>query len=136
MPWVNEEMCEGCGVCVEECPTGAIALAAETAAIDDARCIRCGRCHDACPQDAVRHDGERIPQEVAANLEWVRGLLDHYQEPSQREAFMGRMVRFFRKQMKVTERTIAAIEAAGDDPAAELTSAIRSLTAPKPPEGK
>ncbi len=23
MPWVNEEMCVGCGVCVEECPEGA-----------------------------------------------------------------------------------------------------------------
>ncbi len=132
MPWVKQELCVGCGVCIDECPVGAIRLdGSDVAAIDEAQCIRCGRCHDVCPQDAVRHDGERIPQEVAANLEWVRGLLDHFQEPSERAAFMGRMVRFFNKQKKVTERTLAAIQAAGDDPANGMDAAIRSLSAPQ-----
>jgi len=137
MPWVNQEMCSGCGVCVDECPVGAIRLdGSDVAAIDEAECIRCGRCHDVCPQDAVRHDSERIPQEVTANLEWVRGLLDHFQEPSQRTAFIARMVRFFHKQRKVTERTLAAIEAAGDDPAAGIDAAIRSLSPASRREGK
>jgi len=26
MPWVNEEMCVGCGICVDECPVGAVAM--------------------------------------------------------------------------------------------------------------
>jgi len=136
MPWVNQELCDGCGVCIDECPVGAIRRdGGGGAAIEDAECIRCGRCHDVCPQDAVRHDSERIPQEVAANLEWVRGLLDHFQEPSERAAFMDRMVRFFNKQKKVTERTLAAIRAAGDDPANGMDAAIRSLSAPQGREG-
>ncbi len=131
MPWVNQELCESCGVCVEECPVGAIRLVDDgPAAIDEASCIRCGRCHDACPHDAVRHDGERIPREVAANLEWVRGLLDHFEEPSERAAFMDRMARFFKKQKKVTEQTLAAIQAAGADPANAISAAVRSLTPP------
>ena len=136
MPWVNRELCEGCGICVDECPVGAIGLEGGGAAIDEAECIRCGRCHDVCPQDAVRHDSERIPQEVAAKLQWVRRLLDHFQEPSERAAFMARMVRFFNKQKKVTERTLAAIEAAGDDPVDGMDAVIRSLTAPEPREGE
>ena len=129
MPWVNEELCEGCGVCVEECPVGAIHLDGGGAAvIDEAACIRCARCHDVCPHDAVRHDSERIPREVAANLEWVRGLLGHFTAPSERAAFMGRMMRFFSKQKKVTEQTLAAIKAAGDRPLEGINAAIRSLS--------
>jgi ferredoxin len=122
-------------VCVAECPVGAIKLGSDdTAAIDEVECIRCGRCHDVCPEEAVRHDGERIPQEVAANLEWVRRLLKHFGEASERAAFIDRMVRFFNKQKKVTEQTLAAIEAAGDDPAHGIDAAIRSLAKPQDQE--
>jgi ferredoxin len=132
MPWISEELCEGCGACVAECPVGAIHLAGSgTAVLDEAACIRCGRCHDVCPYDAVRHDGERIPQEVAANLQWVRGLLGHFGEPSERTAFMDRMVRFFNKQKKVCERTLAAIEAAAADPAEGIDAAIEALSQPQ-----
>jgi len=73
MPWVNEEMCVGCGVCVEECPVGAISMSKESATINDEECIRCGRCHDVCPEGAVRHDSERIPQEIQAKTALRRG---------------------------------------------------------------
>ncbi len=137
MPWVNQEMCEGCGVCVEECPVGAIQLDSDdVAAIDEAACVRCGRCHDVCPHDAVRHDGERIPQDVAANLQWVRGLLDHFEEPSERAAFMNRTGRYFNKQKKVIEQTLGVIAAAGDDPAREFDAAIRSLLEPRDRESR
>lgn len=136
MPWVNEEMCTGCGVCVDECPVGAIRLgASDTAAIDEAECIRCGRCHDVCPQEAVRHDSERIPREVAANLEWVRGLLHHFQEPSERTAFMDRIARFYKKERKVTEQTLAAVESAREDPAGQLGVALRLLLEPQDRHG-
>ena len=135
MPWVNQDLCVGCGVCVPECPVGAIELGSDgTAAIDEAECIRCGRCHDVCPEDAVRHDSERIPQEVAANLQWVRRLLSHFAEPSERAAFMDRVVRFFMKEEKVIEQTLAAVRAAGDDPAKEMDAAIRSLSEPQDQE--
>lgn len=129
MPWVREELCTGCGVCITECPVSAIQLGGNgVAAIDEAECIRCGRCHDVCPQEAVRHDGERIPQEVAENLRWVRKLLEHFQRPEEQAAFMQRMVRFFNKQKKVCERTLAAITNAGDQPAADIDAAIAELS--------
>ena len=64
MPWINKESCTGCGICVEECPAGAIGMENDIAFIKDDACIRCGICHDVCPEDAARHDGERIPEEV------------------------------------------------------------------------
>ena len=129
MPWIKDEMCTGCSLCVKECPVDAIALNADgLAEIDEEECIRCGRCHDVCPQDAVRHDGERIPQEVGENLQWVRRLLGHFHEPREQSAFMERMVRFFNKQQKVSQRTLAAITEATNDPARSIDAAIRNLS--------
>jgi len=133
VPWVNQEMCTGCGTCEDECPVGAVEVDSNgLASIKDADCIRCGRCHDVCPEEAVRHDSERIPQEVAANLQWVRGLLDHFETASEREAFMDRIRRYFNKQKKVIEKTLTALETVGDeDTAAGLDAAVRSLLGPR-----
>ncbi|MDY7010125.1 MAG: 4Fe-4S binding protein [Planctomycetota bacterium] len=129
MPWVNHEMCTGCGICVRECPVEAMSIGdSGYADIDEDACIRCGKCHDVCPQEAVRHDSERIPHEVADNLRWVRKLLGNFQESTEQAAFMQRMVRFFNKQKKVNEQTIDAIKAAEDDPAESISAAIRGLS--------
>jgi len=130
MPWVSEERCTGCGICVEECPVSAIVQKEDgVAEINEAECIRCGECHDVCPEEAVRHDKERIPQEVADNLRWVRKLLGHFDGPEEQAAFMERMARFFKKQKQVSERTLAAITAAGDKPAEYIDAAILELSA-------
>jgi ferredoxin len=68
MPWVNQDMCAGCGICVDYCPTSAISQEKTgEAIIDDDKCIRCGKCHIVCPKDAVRHDSEKIPELVEQN---------------------------------------------------------------------
>jgi len=136
MPWINKDMCTGCGICIEECPVDAIEQQADgLAEIDEAKCIRCGRCHEVCPQDAVRHDGERIPQQVAANLQWVAHLLDHFEDPKQRDAFLERIVRLFSSHKKVAEQTIEVIKTAGDNPAETIETAIESLTGLQKPQG-
>jgi len=111
MPWVNEEMCTACGTCVEECPVGAISISNETAHIDDKECIRCGRCHDVCPQEAVRHDSERIPQEVEANIAGTRDLLKHFDTPEDKCGLIERMKRYYGKEKKVAELTIEKLGA-------------------------
>jgi len=129
MPWVNKETCTGCGICKAECPVGAIEQRADgLAEINEDDCIRCGRCHDVCPQEAVCHDSERIPRDVANNLRWVRKLLGHFNLPEEQTAFMERMVRFFRKQSKVSEQTVAAIISSGDNPVEGIDSAISKLS--------
>jgi len=114
MPWVNDEMCVGCGVCVEECPVSAISMIDETACINDEECIRCGRCHDVCAEEAVRHDSERIPKEIEANLAWTRRLLEHFDTAEEKRALIERMQRYFMKEKKVAEQTIDRLSAIGD----------------------
>lgn len=128
MPWVNQEMCAACGTCVEQCPVGAIAPGSSgKTTIDEEACIRCGNCHDVCPQEAVRHDSERIPQEVALNLEKTGQLLRHFGTPSEQQAFIERMIRYFTKQRTVAERTIEKLNAVKEDPVEGIRSAIETL---------
>ena len=110
MPWVDEDMCVGCGLCVDECPVEAISMPEAIATINEEECMRCGRCHDVCPQEAVRHDGERIPDEIEANLQWARDLLEHYEAPDERQAFLDRMKKYFGKERKVAEQTIERLD--------------------------
>jgi formate hydrogenlyase subunit 6/NADH:ubiquinone oxidoreductase subunit I len=110
MPWVNQDMCVGCGICVNECPVDAITQPEnDKAVINDGACIRCGKCHDVCLTDAVRHDSERIPDEVAENMEKTKNLLMHYDNPAEQQGFIERMIRFFNKQRKVADLTIGEL---------------------------
>jgi len=115
MPWVEKTMCIGCGVCVDECPVDAVSMSDQTASIDDLLCIRCGRCHDVCPQEAVRHDSERIPQEIEANIDWTTRLLDHFHTAEEKRGLIERMVRYFAKERKVAEQTIERLETLGEE---------------------
>jgi ferredoxin len=110
MPWIKTEDCVTCGVCVEECPVGAISMDDTAALIDEKACIRCGKCHDVCPEEAVRHDSERIPQDVEANIEWTRELLRHFDTSAERQGLIERMKRYFAKECKVAEQSILRLE--------------------------
>jgi Fe-S-cluster-containing hydrogenase component 2 len=61
--WVDLARCTGCGLCVEECPVGAIALADGKACVDTERCTGCEACMGACPQGAIQPlvRGELVP---------------------------------------------------------------------------
>jgi ferredoxin len=49
----DEELCNGCGVCVDMCPMEAIELVDDVARIDDGKCIGCGVCAYHCPSEAM-----------------------------------------------------------------------------------
>jgi Fe-S-cluster-containing hydrogenase component 2 len=113
MPWINKEMCVGCQICVDECTVGAISMDENVAVIDQDTCIRCGVCHNVCPNDAVRHDGERIPEEVQSNMDWAKGLLAHeyYSHDTQKQKqLMERLQRYFVKNKKVMEKSLERLK--------------------------
>ena len=54
MSSVNDDLCSGCGICVEKCPVEAIQLNNNNIAIVDKMvCIGCGVCAHFCPENAI-----------------------------------------------------------------------------------
>ena len=51
---VEEDLCVGCGTCVEKCPMEAIDLVDDIAVINNSRCIGCGVCVHHCPEEAMK----------------------------------------------------------------------------------
>lgn len=110
MPWINEEKCIACGICIEKCSVKAISMQAEKAKINMQECIRCGTCHNVCPQEAVGHDGERIPELIKINVEMTKknmGLCAKYLgEADERKKCLERMKKHFNKEKVVAEKTL------------------------------
>ena len=55
MAVIDQTKCNKCGICVYDCPLGAISKKdGETALIDGAKCIGCGKCKNSCQFDAIQ----------------------------------------------------------------------------------
>ena len=51
--FVVEEICNGCGMCVEACPNGAMSVRLKVATVDPEKCEDCEECVFACPVGAI-----------------------------------------------------------------------------------
>ncbi|MDP8201833.1 MAG: 4Fe-4S binding protein [Candidatus Tenebribacter burtonii] len=114
MPWINGEDCIGCGLCVENCPIGTISIENGVAEIDMVNCIHCGICHDICPKDAVKHDSEKIPDEVKANVtktkEFMYACAKYLDDPKEKQKCLNRMIKHFNKEKIVIEKTLEKLQ--------------------------
>ena len=52
-PSLDEDICTGCGECVEKCPVEAISLKDDVAFFDREGCLGCGFCATVCPVDSI-----------------------------------------------------------------------------------
>lgn len=50
---IHAERCNGCGACVEVCPTGALYLVEGKAVVDSTLCRECEACIATCPTEAI-----------------------------------------------------------------------------------
>ena len=49
-PFVDQELCVGCGSCQKNCAHSAITITDRKASIDHNKCVGCGRCENVCPE--------------------------------------------------------------------------------------
>ncbi|OEU44842.1 MAG: electron transfer flavoprotein subunit alpha [Desulfobacterales bacterium S7086C20] len=55
--WIQQELCNGCGICVKICPYGAVEIIDTKAGIND-RCIECAACLASCKEKAILTDAK------------------------------------------------------------------------------
>ncbi|SPD72985.1 NADH-ubiquinone oxidoreductase NADH-binding 51 kD subunit [uncultured Desulfobacterium sp.] len=67
---IDEEKCKGCGLCMKNCPAGAVEqIDKKQFKINQTKCIKCGACFTACPEKfsaVVKKSGKPQEQAVAA----------------------------------------------------------------------
>jgi uncharacterized Fe-S center protein len=60
-PFVREGECAACGVCLEHCPSGALAWKGSVAHIEESLCTGCGECLAFCVNDAIAFRWDSAP---------------------------------------------------------------------------
>lgn len=110
MPWVDKNKCNGCGLCVANCPVNAILIKNGKAEINMNKCIRCGNCHNICPKQAVRHDSEKNPVIIEKNINEINKLIKSFKTKKEKNDFLKRMIKHYNNEKKISEETIKKIE--------------------------
>ncbi len=54
LPVINVDLCTGCGLCIERCPTQAVGMiGGRPAIVRPEDCVYCGLCEEMCPVEAI-----------------------------------------------------------------------------------
>ena len=70
------DLCDGCGICADGCPAGALQINNLKVERDVQKCKTCGRCVAVCPQNAVSVEVEDIDAAVEALTERIKPVAD------------------------------------------------------------
>ena len=66
-PIINPDRCNGCGECVDVCPSAALELISRVALLTGpGRCVYCADCEEHCPQGAISLSYEIVVDPVAS----------------------------------------------------------------------
>ena len=97
-PEIQPEKCNGCGLCRENCPVGAVQLKDGHPVIDTGRCIFCRDCERSCSAGAVRLGREYRMAAMTRERLLADGQLYEPERPTDRE-----FLKFCGKSLKIRQ---------------------------------
>ncbi len=71
---VDGDLCQGCELCIDQCPFHALHMADNLAQVDGVRCVGCGVCAAACPDGAlalVRRPEAEVEVPMGSIKDWM-----------------------------------------------------------------
>jgi hypothetical protein len=67
-----------------------------------------------CPEEAVRHDGEKVPADVKANVERTKecmaACVNHFGDVEEGAKCLSRWIKHYDRIIKISEETIKSLE--------------------------
>ena len=86
---IDEELCNGCGSCVESCMYDAIELENNIAKVLEDNCILCKACIEACPEEAIsiEHNDVEAQKADISQFKGVWVVAEHYKNKIHNVAF-------------------------------------------------
>ncbi|MFX0042742.1 MAG: FAD-binding protein [Candidatus Hodarchaeota archaeon] len=86
---IDEELCNGCGSCVESCLYDAIELENNIAKVLEDNCILCRACIETCPEEAISLEREDVEAQKAdiSQFKGVWVIAEHYKKKIQNVSF-------------------------------------------------
>lgn len=92
---IDEEKCTGCGLCIPNCPEGAIQIIDDKARlVSDIMCDGLGACLGHCPEDAItveereaeEYDEKKVMENIVkAGPNTIKAHLNHLRDHNQDE---------------------------------------------------
>jgi len=74
----TQRLCNGCGICVSQCPAGALSLSGKNVIWDEAVCTQCDHCIRVCPNYAspkVRWmEALDVWEQISKNIPFIQGI--------------------------------------------------------------
>lgn len=104
---IDEEKCDGCGLCIPSCPEGALQIIdGKARLVSESYCDGMGACIGDCPRDAIKMIEKEAPEfdEEAVKRKMLNSI-SLAAKASEYPACPGSMVRNFASQQMPTEST-------------------------------